>query len=202
MALGHRGGSPAAARRRPLRRHPAASATCAVTRSACAQGLRSASGTVITLLEWHAEHSLAEGLQRGPSRRRDDHRVRAARPRDRRAALSGTTRPASARDTVRRTSANVRSDDDAASRGLPAEGHLVEGLRASGRPRRDRLAAVDPLPRPGRAQADRARLRARAAPGLSRCPRCGSARTSCRTSGVCTSARTTRSTSSRFPIST
>ena len=28
-------------------------------------GLALASGTAITLLEWHAEHSLAEGLQRG-----------------------------------------------------------------------------------------------------------------------------------------
>ena len=54
----------------------------------------------------------------------------------------------------------------AAARGPAPEGDLAEGVRAPGRPRRHRGAAEHPDARPGGAQADRVRLRARAAPGV------------------------------------
>ena len=70
---------------------------------------------------------------------------------------------------------------DAVARGPAPRRDLPQGLRAPGRPRRDRGAAEHPDARPGGAQADRVRLRARAAPGLPR--RVGEARrpTSCPT---------------------
>ena len=103
--------------RRPVRRHPAAARACAATRCGCALALALRERrAAITLVEWHAEHSLAEGLQRGIVEALAFERLlRRARPRRRRAAL----RP---RATVRadiRT--NVRSSHDAACRGLPAE---------------------------------------------------------------------------------
>src|SRR5215213_8332938 len=60
------------------------------------------------------------------------------------------------------------SADGTPSRGLPAHGHLAEGVRAPRRPGRDRRARLGADARPGRAQADRVRLRARAAPGVPR----------------------------------
>ena len=75
-----------------------------------------------------------------------------------------------------------------------AHGHLAEGVRASGRPGRHRRARVGPDARPGRAQAHRVRLRARAAPGLPRRVGASSGPTSCRTSGASTSRCSRRST--------
>ena len=57
---------------------------------------------------------------------------------------------------------------DTPRRGLPADGDLAARVPASGRSRGDRGARLDPVSRHGRAQADRARLRASAAPELSR----------------------------------
>ena len=142
---------------------------------------------------------------------RGDHRLRAQRtgwPTER---DGGVHPPVARRGPPRKTvrailragvGSTMASTIERPGRGPPADGHLAARLPAPGRPRRHGRARLDSLPGHGRAQADRARLRARAAPELPRLLRAALRRAARRMSGASTRSPTRRSTWRRCPTST